>query len=218
MLAEVGVDSGGAAPASGWRSPSLPGPPDWATGANSHCTKIGARVQLWLGEGASRPGTRKTCQALPRFLFGSLTPRVIWRPSGGWIQGRALCASQAALAPGLERPSLQLGPSWFLPLFAGRNPETSSKVNLCPTLSSPGGPPLLSPAAVGLVGHAVPGKVPGNSLSNRLEKRTQSSLWPPISEAHSDCPSLSRVHLSEGDPRTDAHSQPTGTTSCFEKL
>lgn len=56
MLAEVGVDSGGAAPASGWRSPSLPGPPDWATRANSHCTKVGARVQLWLGEGASQRG------------------------------------------------------------------------------------------------------------------------------------------------------------------
>ena len=41
--------------------------------------------------------------------------------------------------------------------------------------------------------------------------------WPFMSELHSDCPFF-RVHLSEGNPRADAHSQPAGTISCFKKL
>lgn len=36
--------------------------------------------------GASGPGTRRTCQALPGFPFGSKTPRIIWRLGGGWIR------------------------------------------------------------------------------------------------------------------------------------
>lgn len=46
----------------------------------------------------------------------------------------------------------------------------------------------------------------------RLEKHTQSSLWPPISKVYSDCPSISHVHVSEGEPRADPHRQPAGTT------
>lgn len=136
--------------------------------------------------GALEPGTRRACQALHRFPLGSFTTGVIWRPGGGWI--RAPCTAQATSGLGLERawagldrPSLQLGFSWSL--SSGQNLE--EREALPHTLLARRAAPR-TPAAAGLVGHPVLGHIPGNSFSNRLEKRTQSS--PPASPGLS-CPS-----------------------------
>lgn len=112
MQAEGGVDSGPAEPARFWRSRSLSVPPDSATRANSHCTKIGARVKFWPGEGASLrresleasgPGTPRTCQAPPPFPFGSWTPGVTRRSGCGWIRalpGEGSVTLSGGLGPG----------------------------------------------------------------------------------------------------------------------
>lgn len=131
MLAEVGVDSGRAAPAGGGRSRSLT---TWRLELIRIAPKSALESNYGRGRGraarrepgALEPGTRRTCQALPRFPLGSLTTGVIWRPGGGWI--RVPCAAQATSGLGLERawagldrPSLQLDSSWSLPLSIGRN-------------------------------------------------------------------------------------------------
>lgn len=113
-----------------WRPSSPSVPPDPAAGAPSHCSKTGAGALWWPGRGgrgtawrrdslgASGPGTRRTCQALPGFPWGSKTPRVVWLLGGGGFGvGPAWASSASRAAPAgperpasVGRPSLLLGP------------------------------------------------------------------------------------------------------------
>lgn len=124
---------------------SLPTHP--LTGANSHCSKIGAGALLWPGKrtawrpdslGASGPGTRRTCQALPGFPWGAKRPGLFgcrtgvdsglaWRgllaPLGLPQPGRAGAASESGPAFAPPWPLL-ISPSLLRPLFGLANPET----------------------------------------------------------------------------------------------
>lgn len=198
MQAEVGVDSGPAVRARFWRSRSLSVPPDSATRANSHCTKIGARVKFWPRERASwrgesleasGPGTRRTCQALPRFPFGSWTPGVTRRPGCGWIWGPP-GAGFVPLSLGLPRsPDWNCQRAWAglaglrccsappgsPPLLLLKPRDLVKSEHLPHTLLKRRASPSLALPAVGLVGYPEAELVPGNILSYWLEKGTRSS-------------------------------------------
>lgn len=78
-----------------------------------------------------------------------------------------------------------------------------------------------TPAVPGLVGHPVVGHIPGNGVSNRLEKRAQSSPPPPPAVHRRGTvrlPILLPRPPVRGQSLADAHAQPAGTISCFNKL